>query len=538
MPDPSPIARSPLGATETGPSTPGSSVVVPSHLAPIGPTLANNMMQTLPSLQAGQTLGSWILDRPLGSGAFADVWLGRYCAKGLKEKQRVLKFLKPVLCTNRMYLATLEREAEALCEVAHPNVVRLYGIHSATVSGSLGTEWTWYFLELNYDESLQPLDAHVLAHGHIRGEALDDLARQLAEGLGAVHERGFLHLDLSPRNVLIGRTDSGFKALLCDFGLATRIHELATCPPEGRGTPGFAAPELATHAAIASDLFSLGAVLAWAATGETSVQGFQDRATDVSAWLTRAIPWAMSQSPNQRPRSWRSFLEQRLPWSRARWLAGTAFVSVVLVGFAAWWMYGHSPPKSRPSTPVGQSISATVSAAPHNPPPPMTDEIGRVQHEELIGKHEGTHAEDENGRLDALRGRPDNGRGGTPPVEPRQPAPDPPPHPDPRMLPLDLDRALKQPSEILRTLLDSACNKEGLKRSEWEPSDGDTLEKWLETNRDYKTEGTFAFYVSANALHCKNLLNGNSIITFTGDQEQIIEWKIKKLFILLVHKGG
>lgn len=108
-----------------------------------------------------------------------------------------------------------------------------------------------------------PLDA-VLAHqGELPRGAVVAIARDLAKGLTALHEAGWVHGDVAPSNVLI---DDIGEARLVDFGLAARIgerrHALA-------GKPGYIAPELlhATSAEAAADVYGWGVIVAECATG-------------------------------------------------------------------------------------------------------------------------------------------------------------------------------------------------------------------------------------------------------------------------------
>jgi len=107
----------------------------------------------------------------------------------------------------------------------------------------------------------------VQRHGALPLSAVLTLAAGLAEGLAAVHAAGVIHRDLKPANVLLA--EDGPR--LIDFGIAQAADfAQVTSPTSVLGTPGFIAPELIQGGPVgpASDVFTMGAVLAYAATGE------------------------------------------------------------------------------------------------------------------------------------------------------------------------------------------------------------------------------------------------------------------------------
>jgi eukaryotic-like serine/threonine-protein kinase len=107
----------------------------------------------------------------------------------------------------------------------------------------------------------------VASHGPLPLSCVLTLAARLAEGLGAVHAAGVIHRDLKPANVLLA--EDGPR--LIDFGISQAADfAQITSATSVLGTPGFIAPELITgsQAEPSGDIFTMGAVLAYAATGE------------------------------------------------------------------------------------------------------------------------------------------------------------------------------------------------------------------------------------------------------------------------------
>jgi hypothetical protein len=107
----------------------------------------------------------------------------------------------------------------------------------------------------------------VTAHGPLPEDAVHRLAAGLAEALGAIHGAGLIHRDLKPSNVLLA--DDGPRVI--DFGIAKAL-ESAGLTATGMlvGTPGFLSPEQIEGREVvpASDVFALGAIVVYAATGE------------------------------------------------------------------------------------------------------------------------------------------------------------------------------------------------------------------------------------------------------------------------------
>jgi serine/threonine protein kinase len=203
--------------------------------------------------------GSCSVVEEIGSGAVSTVYkavqqpLGRIVA---------VKALKPTIAPSSPFAAHLEREAQVLGELSHPNVIALLDF--------VKNERELYLvLEYVDGRSLLELFARKKAH---RPEAVAALGAMVARGLVHVHGHGFVHRDLKPANVLLSRSG---EVKLVDFGIAQRERTPkgdAPLAPEGAdafGTPAYMSPEqiLGELVDARSDLFSLGVVLYQMATG-------------------------------------------------------------------------------------------------------------------------------------------------------------------------------------------------------------------------------------------------------------------------------
>ncbi len=153
----------------------------------------------------------------------------------------------------------IRREAEALLQLDHPNVVRLLEVLD---------DGDDIVLVMPYFGGGTLAD-QIRAHGPLRPEQIRALAPPLMSALAAAHRRGVIHRDIKPANVLF---DLDGRPYLADFGVASLRDATSGLTATGMlvGTPEFMAPEQARgeRTTAASDVFSLGATIAFAATGE------------------------------------------------------------------------------------------------------------------------------------------------------------------------------------------------------------------------------------------------------------------------------
>jgi hypothetical protein len=153
----------------------------------------------------------------------------------------------------------IRREAEVLQQLDHPALVRLLDVVDD------GDDLILVMAYLPGGNLAQ----RVAERGPLRPYEVRQLADHLLDGLAAAHRQGIVHRDIKPSNVLF---DADGNAALADFGAA--IHRDATVGLTASevvvGTPGFMAPEQARGepATSASDVFSLGATIMFAATGD------------------------------------------------------------------------------------------------------------------------------------------------------------------------------------------------------------------------------------------------------------------------------
>jgi tRNA A-37 threonylcarbamoyl transferase component Bud32 len=199
-----------------------------------------------------QAVGEFQLRARLGSGGMGRVYLG-YSRAG---RAVAVKVIHPGLARDPEFRQRFSREVAAARSVS--------GMYTApVVAAGLDADPPW--LATAYVPG-PPLSDVVSRHGPLPEPATWRLAAGLAEALGAVHASGLVHRDLKPANVLLAPDGPH----VIDFGISRALDGTSvTAAGMVVGTPGYMSPEQAEGAAVgpASDVFSLGCVLAYAATG-------------------------------------------------------------------------------------------------------------------------------------------------------------------------------------------------------------------------------------------------------------------------------
>jgi eukaryotic-like serine/threonine-protein kinase len=183
-------------------------------------------LSTVKRLAPGSQLGPFRIETWLGAGGMGEV----YRAYDTKLQRAVaIKVLPDSFAQDPNRLARFEEEARALAALNHPHVGAIYGVEESAGIVAL-------VLELVEGPTL----AERLAAGPLPFDEVVRIARQLAEGLEAAHERGIVHRDLKPANIKI-TPDGNVKIL--DFGLA----KSAGSPPGAALTPSTTSPRDATQ---------------------------------------------------------------------------------------------------------------------------------------------------------------------------------------------------------------------------------------------------------------------------------------------------
>jgi serine/threonine protein kinase len=316
-----------------------------------------------PPLKGGSAIGRYLVVGDVGSGGQADVY---HVIDPDLRRDLVLKLAHRQTVEGDQHRDALMAEGRMLAALDHPGLVRIFDV------GILNGR-PYLVLDLVKGRNLEQIYSD-------RRPSAREAARLIAEVAQVVayaHQRGVVHGDITPRNILI---DSHGRARLIDFGLSQIADAWGESGGPPGGTPEFIAPEVvpdggpAQHAGPAGDVFGLGGTLYWLLTGEppfaapTGTLALErarrcdidfnalDRAR-VPARLSRLCREALAANPVERPTS--DFLAQALKRASHRWITprGVALVFVVVLGGAAlaWALHEELVPEHIQEAGVVQS---------------------------------------------------------------------------------------------------------------------------------------------------------------------------------------
>ena len=229
-----------------------------------------------PEIAEGSRLGRFVLQRVLGQGAQATVWLA---LDPRLERQVAIKLVRCAPGVDARSLHQWLREARSVGRIAHPNIVALFEADVQDQQPYLVFE---YVLG-------QTLAEHLRERGALPARAAVQIMLGVLGALQAAHAAGVVHLDLKPSNILI---DPSGEARVTDFGIAARLAQ-PEAGATGSGTPGYMAPEAAAGApaSTAMDVFSAGLLLAQLLTGQRLLkESDPTRATQRMATEDLALP--------------------------------------------------------------------------------------------------------------------------------------------------------------------------------------------------------------------------------------------------------
>jgi serine/threonine-protein kinase len=212
----------------------------------------------------------------LGKGGMGEV----YRADDLSLEQPVaLKFLPPSLTHHPEAVARFRNEVRTARQVSHPNVCRVYDL--SEIEGQ-------YVLSMEYVDG-EDLASLLRRIGRLPHDKALEIARKLCAGLAAAHEKGVLHRDLKPGNIML---DSRGQVLLTDFGLSGLAGQIEGAEIRN-GTPAYMAPEQLSgeEVTVRSDIYALGLVFYEIFTGKLPFE------SDTLAGLVRARSESHPPSP-------------------------------------------------------------------------------------------------------------------------------------------------------------------------------------------------------------------------------------------------
>jgi peptide/nickel transport system substrate-binding protein len=209
--------------------------------------------------RVGQQLGNYRLVKMLGQGGYAEVYLGQHVRL---NKQAAIKVLHEHL--SEQEAEHFQQEAHIISTLVHPGIVNVFDFD---VQGGVP------FLVIDYAPNGS------LRQRYPRGSLVPlpvivSVVKQVGDALQYAHEQKFIHRDVKPENMLLGRRQ---EVLLSDFGIATIVHNTSSLNVDAQGTSGtlaYMAPEqIEGHPRAASDQYALGIVVYEWLCGERPFEG-------------------------------------------------------------------------------------------------------------------------------------------------------------------------------------------------------------------------------------------------------------------------
>ncbi|MFO0914189.1 MAG: protein kinase [Pirellulales bacterium] len=232
--------------------------------------------------EAPLRFSNYVLERLLGSGGMGKVYRARDKVSG---RTVAIKSLHKKRQRDDRAIARFLQESQILGKLRHPNIVRTEGLGRFPGGG--------YFIVMEFVDGAD-LQTR-LESGPLPPEQAVSMVLQVALAVQHAHDRGIVHCDLKPSNVLIGKdgrvfvTDFGFACILTDFSSVN--------PPSVGGTLGYIAPELLNLDAqptTLADVYAFGALLWTLVTGQVPRDGEQLRSeqpdlSDVATVCSRCL---------------------------------------------------------------------------------------------------------------------------------------------------------------------------------------------------------------------------------------------------------
>ncbi len=234
-----------------------------------------------------------------------------------------LKVVRKEYSSDEEYLGKFEREARITASVTHPNVVKVY---------SFGSDHGLFYIAMELVDK-GSLDDLMNLQGRVAEIQALAVGIQIAQGLSAAHQKGLIHRDVKPGNILFADAQT---AKIVDFGLALLAEHEAEERGEVWGTPYYVAPEKLDHQPedFRSDMYSLGGTLFHAIAGrppfeadtasmvalkhlKSKAVSLQAFAPDVSSATAYVINRTLHKEPDQRYQSYAELIEH-LEYARSQ----------------------------------------------------------------------------------------------------------------------------------------------------------------------------------------------------------------------------
>jgi len=298
--------------------------------------------------------GRYRLDERIASGGMGDVWRGTDEVLG---RTVAVKILLPALLEEPGFAERFRGEARTMATINHPGVVDVY---------DYGSDQQIAFLVMEYVEG-DALSRTLSRVGRLTPARTMALVAQAADALQAAHEKGIVHRDVKPGNLLVRPNGT---LVLTDFGIArsAMVGQL-TAAGSVLGTASYISPEQAAGgtATAASDIYALGVVAYQCLSGHRPFEG--DNPLEIAMKHVREQARAL---PGDIPPAIRRIVDQSMAKDPAARFQTAALLGAVARQAAA--TLGAAPP-SRPASPQARPSSPAPMSSPgpvHTSAPPRT----------------------------------------------------------------------------------------------------------------------------------------------------------------------
>src|SRR5438270_3068346 len=232
----------------------------------------------------GTTFGNYKILAPLGQGGMAHVYRAR---QENLDREVAVKVLPPWYAADRNFVVRFNLEARLIARLSHPNIVTVHDFNESnghlyivmqlvdggTLKQILDTSRDAVSMGTSFPPSMSSPNAHPLP-GTMDVLEANRIFQQLASALTYAHEKGIIHRDIKPVNVLMDRSG---RPILSDFGIAKVLAGSSglTRPGAGVGTPEYMSPEQCKGEQVdrRADIYALGIMLYETLTGRTPFIG-------------------------------------------------------------------------------------------------------------------------------------------------------------------------------------------------------------------------------------------------------------------------
>ncbi|MFM9995743.1 MAG: serine/threonine protein kinase [Phycisphaerales bacterium] len=221
------------------------------------------LKQIIEAERSGQKIPGYKIIGKLGAGAMATVFKARQLSL---DRMVAIKVLPRKFTTNAQFIERFYAEGRAAAQLNHPNIVQAYDV---------GKAGEYHYFVMEYVEGRTVYD-DITKHKRFDEREAIDIVTQIAEALQHAHERGLIHRDVKPKNIMINREGV---AKLADMGLARAISDKEAAEAEAGkafGTPYYISPEQIrgeVNVGPPADVYSLGATLYHMVTGNVPFDG-------------------------------------------------------------------------------------------------------------------------------------------------------------------------------------------------------------------------------------------------------------------------